>query len=556
MIPAPVLIVGAGPVGQLAALLLSHHNVRTHLIDRRETRLLAPKAHAVNPRTLEICDALGVSAEALRRKGAQANDAGHVRFVGTLTGPEFGALPYERQDDSAFAFTPFPLTNIPQPDFEDALTRLIENDPNILFQRGVQCLGTLDQGDNVIAELQTATGDTERQSYRYVIAADGAGSGLRAQLGIEMDGPEALQHYMMIHFEADLSSETEDRRALLYFLMDPHVSGVLIAYDRSSNWVLMHPYDADARTPESFSDAHCLDLIAVAVGHPCPQARIRHKSPWAMSAQIARQYRKGRVFLVGDAAHRFPPTGGLGLNTGAVDAQNLAWKLASVLNGEAGPGLLDTYERERRPVAQVNSDQSLSNAAKIFDLVAALHGTDPGETPAHYASLCAAPDRDDLLMPAIEAQRPHFDSFNLQLGYRYCSDAVIGPAPLDDPADIDISTYEPSWATGAHVPHLWVERGSERVSLLSLLPTTQFSLLAGPTADPRLIANSSGTMPVLQFGKDVAVDGFDWCGETGLPSDGGLLVRPDLHIGSRFAAPDGGWPTLVHDHISQIIQRM
>ncbi|MEM1434901.1 MAG: FAD-dependent monooxygenase, partial [Pseudomonadota bacterium] len=116
-----VLIVGAGPVGQLAALLLSRHGVPSMLIDKRLATLSAPKAHAVNARTLEICDSIGISAEHLRRLGARANEGGAVRFVGTLTGPEFGCLPYERQDEGALAATPFPLSNIPQPVFEEEL---------------------------------------------------------------------------------------------------------------------------------------------------------------------------------------------------------------------------------------------------------------------------------------------------------------------------------------------------------------------------------------------------------------------------------------------------
>ncbi len=529
----PVLIAGAGPVGQIAALLLARTGIASRLIDRRLEPLLAPKAHAVNPRTLEICESVGVAAEALRAAGASANDGGHVRFVGTLTGPEFGSLPYERQDDAALADTPFPLTNIPQPKFEAALTRAIAAEPLVAFTRGVACSGFAETAGGVTATLESADGTRSTLDCAYVIAADGAGSPLRAMLGIEMEGPEALQHYIMIHFEADLRALTDARPGVLYFLFDPATSGVLIAYDRGSTWVLMHPYNPERETRDDFDDARCRKLIAAAIGTTPPALEIRHVSPWAMSAQVAARYRKGRVFLAGDAAHRFPPTGGLGLNTGVVDAQNLAWKLAAVLKGEAGAALLDSYEVERRPVAQVNCEQSLANSAKLFDLLFALHGVEADKTAAHYAPVAANPEAA-ALAPVIEAQRPHFDSFNLQLGYRYASAATIGAPALTAAKDVDISNYEASWMPGAHLPHRWVIHQSDRVSLLRLLDPTRFTLIAGPAGTGWRDAGDTAGIAVHLAEQDFSDTGADWGALTGLPADGALLVRPDGHIGCRF----------------------
>ncbi|MEP0707657.1 MAG: FAD-dependent monooxygenase [Parvibaculum sp.] len=529
----PVLVVGAGPVGCLAALLLARQGIASHLVDRRPRPSSAPKAHAVNPRTLEICESAGVSATALRRAGASANDAGFVRFMGTLAGPEFGALPYERQDDAALAHTPFPLTNIPQPKFEAALFRAIESEPLVSFERGVACTALEERGDGVVATLaRMGEDETVDVECSYVVAADGAGSRLREALGIAMEGPDALQHYIMIHFEADLRALTAARPGVLYFLFDPATSGVLIAYDRAKTWVLMHPCDPAADAPESFDEAKCRPLVEAAIADAAPFA-IRNISPWAMSAQIAERYRKGRVFLAGDAAHRFPPTGGLGLNTGAVDAQNLAWKLAAVLKGEAGEALLDTYEAERRPVAVANSEQSLMNASKLFELFGVLYGPDPARVMDHYKALAADPAASAGLPAAIEAQRPHFDSFNLQLGYRYASAALAGAPPLIPASGIDISRYEPSWEVGAHLPHRWVSRGGERVSLLSLRDPARFSLLAGPAASAWRKAADGFALHAISPGRDFT-DEDDWSALTGLPADGALLVRPDGHIACRF----------------------
>lgn len=531
-----VLVVGAGPVGQLAALLLSRSGVASVLIDRREIPLTAPKAHAVNPRTLEICESLGVPAASIRERGARAEDAGWVRFVGTLSGPELGSLPYERQDDAALRDTPFPLTNIAQPEFEALLSAAIAKDPNIQLMRGVECQ-SVDEGPEgqITATLcDHKSGTMSSAAFAYVIAADGAGSRIRTKLGIAMEGPENLENFMMIHFEADLRSLTQDRPGVLYFLFDPSTTGALIAYDRSKTWVLMRSYDPTTQTVDDFDDDVCKTLIEAAVGTTVSDLKIRNRSPWSMSAQVAQTYRSGRVFLAGDAAHRFPPTGGLGLNTGAVDAQNLAWKIAAVLRGEADDALLDTYESERRPVAETNSEQSLTNAAKMFELIAAIFGEDPEDSLTRYQAIAENPSAFPELASSVEAQRGHFDSFNLQLGYRYDSPAVIDAAPLTPASEIDISAYVPSWQPGCHVPHRWVEHDGERTSLLGLLAVDRFNVIAGPAVSVNRDAAEEMRINALRAGVDFQDEACDWQTLTGLNDDGALLLRPDGHIALRL----------------------
>jgi len=524
-----VLIVGAGPVGQMAALLLACHGIPSLLIDRRQTTLTAPKAHAVNARTLEICESVGVSASHLRALGAAANEGGEVRFVSTLTGTEFGCLPYERQDDAAFESTPFPLSNIPQPVFEEELIAKIKQESLIDFRRGLECR-TLQQTDErveaTLVELQSD--ESESFSFDYVIAADGAGSRIRQSLDIEMEGPEVLSSYLMIHFSADLRQFTEGRRGVLYFLFEPEVNGALIAYDHAKTWVLMHPWNPEEEKREDYDDETCLGLIEKAVGQALPQTTIENVSPWNMSAQVAQQYRQGRIFLAGDAAHRIPPAGGLGLNSGIGDVQNLAWKLAAVIRGEAGESLLESYEIERQPVAKNNNEQSLNNAAKIFDLIIALHGLEPEKTAERFAAVSANPKGYPELAEAIEAQRPHFDSFDLQIGYRYSSSAICEPAAI---AEItDVSNYLPSWDAGAHFPHRWIEVEGQAVPIQNWFAANQFTLLEGPGVQQ--IDGYVGAAQV-QFGKDFS-DTLSWQDLTGLADDGAVLIRPDGHIGARF----------------------
>jgi len=534
----PVLIIGAGPAGQLSALSLARHGIACDIIDRRGEIGVAPKAHAVNARTLEICESLGVDAEALRAEGASANDGGWVRFVGTLSGPEFGVLPYERQDEGALDSTPYPLSNIPQPKFEAALEEALDKEPLVSLTRRRACTDLEETGAGVVAILEDETsGETLTRTYDYVIAADGAGSQTRAALGIEMEGPDVIETFITIHFEADLRAITDARPGVLYFLFDPKTQGVLIAYDRARTWVLMHAYDPSAETLADYDTARCEDIVRNALGGEAPDIDIRTIGSWSMSAQIAESYRKGRVFLVGDAAHRFPPTGGLGLNTGAGDAQNITWKLAAVLKGEASPALLDTYEQERQPIARINSEQSLTNAAKIFDLIVVLHGLDPDASAAHYASAAADPASLEGLAQAVEAQRPHFDSFNLQIGYRYASDALKGAEPLPPAAEIETSVYAPDWQVGAHVPHHWINRSGARASLHSLLAPNAFTLLTGPQANGAF-ETADGTVQLQRLNADVTASGFAWAAETKLPDTGAVLVRPDGHIAARFSGTE------------------
>ncbi|MBI1238575.1 MAG: hypothetical protein GC199_04460 [Alphaproteobacteria bacterium] len=521
-IDVPVLVVGAGPVGLLAAQLLGRRNIQVMVAEKYEARLEAPKAHALNPRSLEICAAAGLPMDAIHAVATRTEEGRDVRMVTALTGEEIGVLPYERQDEAVRALTPWPLINIEQPKFEAVVEEAVSGLPAVDLRRGLEWLRCDQIGDAVISVLKDrATGTETTIRSRYLIAADGAGSVVRDDLCIPMDGPEALQTHMMIHFEADLRALVADRPAILYFLFGPAASGVLIAYDIAKTWVLMHPCRPD-ETADAFPPERARALVEAAIGAPVPDLVIKGARSWVMSAQVARRYRAGNAFLVGDAGHRFPPTGGLGLNTGIGDIDNLAWKIAAVEEGWAAPALLETYEAERRAIAQANMGQSLANAMRFGVLFEAL-GYAPGQSvdPAIFAHRLADPAARARIESAVADQKEHFDSLRLQLGFAY------GKA-LDADATLPISAFTPKSVPGARLPHVPLADGR---STLDRIAASGFTvILCGAREAPGDLGAAPVPLTLLREGREIAAAEGDLARALGLAANAIVIVRPDGHI--------------------------
>ena len=318
-----------------------------------------------------------------------------------------------------------------------------------------------------------------------------------------MQGDEAVQPCLTISFTADWRYLLSDRPTMFYWALGAKLPGVFLAYDMGSTWTYL-VFDAPAVPP---SPEEARDIVLDALGVDAPLT-ISHVLPWGLTAQVAERYRNGRVFLAGDAAHRFPPTGGLGLNTGVQDAHNLAWKIAAVLAGRAGEPLLDSYERERQPVAELNTRQSMNNAGDMLALLS-LTGDEP----------------QDVVDAAVEQTYEAFNSLGLQLGFSY------GPQVAPE----TIRTFTPTARIGDRLPHAWLE-GPARRSVLDLLDDRGWTVL---TREPAIWKG-------LTLGPDVAVTAVDtaaagvpdaWSELVGLTGSGAVLVRPDGHIAARPATP-------------------
>lgn len=518
--PTSVLVVGAGPAGMTCALLLSRLGIPSRIVERRATPQSAPAAHVVNARTFEIFRAAGVDMRAIAAACKDPADAGQVRWVTTLAGEEIGRLRYEQQGEDALAFTPTPLRNLSQHRLEPILLDELRRCANIDIAHGHEWESAEQDSAGVTSRIRDhAGGAVYEVRSRWLIGADGAASPVRKLLGIQPIGPDRLQSFVMIHFEANLRALVGHRPGVLYWTTAPGSIGTFVAHDIDSTWVYMHPWDPDHESVQDYSEGACADIVRRAMGTDAYPFTIRTIRTWTMTAQVAERYRARRIFLVGDAAHRFPPTGGLGLNTGVQDAHNLVWKIAAVEAGWAPDALLDTYEVERRPVAQHNADVSLSNAMRLGEVYQAL----ASEVPA-----------GDAVRAAIANQAEHFDMLGLQLGFVYESGAVAHEGH-DTPARASsIRDYVPSACPGARVPHAWVTWTGVRISTLDLFAYDRFTLVVGPRGQ-RWANTTTRAVPLdcIVVGRDVTDADGHWMKLLGIDADGAVLVRPDQHVGWR-----------------------
>ncbi|KAL5000872.1 FAD binding domain-containing protein [Aspergillus recurvatus] len=564
----PVLIVGGGPSGLLLAFMLAKLNVQTLIVERYPTRLAAPKAHAISPRSLELCRQFGLDVNQIRALGTPRADAYWVNFITNLSGEQVGRLPYERMDPGVLDATPTMIHNIPQPVFEELVARELTQQPMSELRKSHSFV-RVEQFDGYVLTtvLNRASGHEYIVKSSHVVACDGAKSAVRRFLGVESEGEDSYETMMTIHFNADLRPVVGNRVGMLHWIMDPETSGFIIGYDLAGNQVLICNFNPNKHPVESWNEAHCRKVINAAVGKEIPYDVLSFR-PWILSRKVAKEYRVGRVFLAGDAAHSFPPTGGLGLNTGLGDVHNLAYKLAAIHNGWAGDALLDTYRADRHQIALVNAQQSVKNGKQIFGLLKALGTTDKDVEVArqNLHRNIQDPEATVEIHKGIQGQREHFDNLGLHIGYVYGDSDVPG----------DASVFTPVCRPGARLPHAWIrplhlqpeiplppidssyvlELSQEQVkqkqySTLDLCPYDGFTVFVDSPwvqkwkgyiseTSKLLSASTNGMLKIttaalhadfeLQPGKQ----GSQWVGLMRLTEGQATLIRPDQHILACF----------------------
>ncbi|OPD48556.1 FAD-binding monooxygenase [Bacillus thuringiensis] len=510
----PVLIVGGGLSGLASALFLAKHNVDYLLVERHPSTAIHPKAGGITFRTMELFRELGLEQRIRSAGKALENCRGRIA-VHTIAEANKEELVQMRA--AQYGNDEKLLQKIEEisPSKQTACYQIILEE--MMLQEARTLGGELSFYHELVSYEQNEQGviatirnrETEEESIiycDYVIAADGAKSKIRKQLGISTEGRGTIGgYYMNIYFEADLSEFIQGDAFGFSMVLHPEVLGALIPVDNERRWIYHVSYDPlKGERPEDFTIERCKQIIQTAIGSTNVEPEIVSVLPWKAAESTATKFQENRIFLVGDSAHIMPPTGGFGSNTGIQDTHNLAWKLAAVIKGKAKPKLLETYREERYPVAKLTTE---------------------------YASslLFRAANRE-------EGSLNNMDGLAVTVGYQYCSEAILDESATPHRMDIVDLNGRP----GTRAPHFWGMYKGKEVSILDLFGN-HFVLLTG-------VDNSSWAEAVYDVSSKLGINikvyrvGLSgdfiaqenvFCELYGIENEGVVLIRPDGFIGWR-----------------------
>ncbi len=367
----------------------------------------------------------------------------------------------------------------------------------ILLERGLELgadirlhheLTAIEQDDtSVTARVRPRAGGDELDIVaRYVIGCDGARSFVGERGGFEYEGEAGLGHAITVWIEADLERYTRHRSGALFVVCSPGSDDIV------SIWTCVEPWNewstifvSHGMEPQELSEESVLARVRTAIGDPDVDVTIKHISPWEFNHVVATRYRRGRMFIAGDAAHRHPPANGLGSNTSMQDAYNLAWKLALVLRGRAGDALLDSYDQERQPVGRQvvdRANQSVGEMAAWLGPIGLRPGQSRDEANAVLDEIFGPGGEEprQALLKGLDVMNAEFNAHGVELGQRYRSSAVVDDGTEFPPYERDPELhYHPSTHPGCALPHAWLGRDSHDVSTLDLAAYDRFTLIIG-----------------------------------------------------------------------------
>ena len=516
---APVLIAGGGLVGLSMAMFLAQQGVRSMIIERLRGGSALPRAAHFHLRTLELFRQAGIEAEVQRQSEQEFLPEGAIIAMDSLSGRKLADI-IGSLNAGVEVVSPCRRLFVTQPGLEPILRRrAMQAGATVLEGHEVVSFEQDDGGVSVTArDVDSGRERTLRGSY--LVGADGAHSRVRDLLNIPFDGRGVFSNSITIYFDADLRPQMLGKPISVIYINNPEFGGFFrLSKDCRSGFLAINTIGDPKNNPDvanaakDVSEPRLIELVRIGAGVADLPVKITGLARWRSTSDIARQYQSGRVFLVGDAAHVMPPNGGFGGNTGIHDAHNLAWKLAYVLSGTAGPDLVDTYDMERRPVGKFTVEQAYTR----------------------YVT------RTATYLGATDFQ-PLAPDFNIEIGYLYNSPAVDSENASEQQVQGD--PVENGGRPGARAPHVWLLRSSERVSTLDLFGRSFVLMAGGEGADWCAAAQRAAneTCPGLaldcyRVGRDVQEEReLSFTHAYGLSASGAVLVRPDGVVAWRAQA--------------------
>lgn len=557
-IQVPILIVGGGMSGLSTALQLAHHGVQALVVEKHSSTAHLPKAHTLNQRSMEIYRHAGIMPE-LRKEATPSQHiqkaAWRTSFGGDLPSDgkvvvsvdSFGGGNLQEQYLSA---SPEPYASLHQVRFEPFLASMVAQQPLIDLRFDTAIDEFYDDGDGVRAIIRNlATGETEEVHAQYAVGADG-GRFFQSRLGYEMEGITGLGDNITLWFKADLSRWMDDDTLLNWFITPDSfgmAAGVLVPVGlgkTSKEWVLHFGYPAGQGA--SVTDEQAVQRMKDLFKLPDLEFEIIKVSRWFNESVVANRFRTGRVISLGDAIHRHVPTLGIGMNSAIGDSNNLAWKLAYVVQGHAPDSLLDTFETDRRPILERNAELSLLTYYLHMGIGPQI-GMVPG-APVEYNEKVldryfedspAGRERRERTANLVWGdQRLEHQALDLELGYRYWGPGIVADKPIAFTRDPMLNAYQAAAVPGARLPHAWLTSpDGTRISTLDLVDT-DFTLIVPSIDSPWKAAVEKIDDEGNGFPISVAVigeGGFSdstgrWSEIVDLGTNGALLMRPDQHI--------------------------
>jgi 2-polyprenyl-6-methoxyphenol hydroxylase-like FAD-dependent oxidoreductase len=497
----PVLVVGGSLVGLTTAMLLGHHGVPALAVERHAGTAIHPRAGHFQLRTMELLRQLGLEARVREKSLETYSPTGGIIAVESLAGRELATYVKEL-NEGVEGFSPTVRVFINQDVLEPLLReRALELGATVRNRTEAVALDQDEEGVTVtLRDLDS--GDEREVRAGYVVAADGNRSPMRGQLAIAMRGYGRLSRSITIYFRADCAELLRDRNQGVLYVHNPRLRG-FFRLDRTGGkgFLVINTVgedvtqDAAVNVQAGLTQERALEFLRTAIGTDIPM-EIVDIAPWQAEANCAERLRAGRVFLAGDAAHVVPPNGGFGGNTGVQDAHNLAWKLAAVVKGEAGPGLLDSYEAERLPLCELTVRQAYTRYATR---VVPERGTDDAEPP----------------VPDIE----------LEIGL-----VMRSPVIISEDGDDGVLHLPPpalDGRPGTRAPHVWLADDRSTLDLFG----SGFVVLrpAGPDVDDWAPPGAASHV----------VDAEPFAESYGLAAGSATLVRPDGVVAWRARGPAG-----------------